>query len=95
MMKSVIALLVAFAWPALAQDQPGNQDQPHNQDPSVYVERIETPQGTVTVLRPRPHAQPSMPRPHVNPDPVPPLPQTPFLADQLGTECWRHPCRGE
>jgi hypothetical protein len=92
MIKIVIAALTALASPALAQDQPGNRGQPGNQEQPGSVERIETPQGTLTIVRPRPRAQPSVPRSHVNPDPVPPPPQTQFLTDQLGMECWRRPC---
>jgi hypothetical protein len=61
----------AVARPALARDQ-GN------------VERVETPQGAVTIVRPTPRAQPATPAPQVRPDPVPPPPATPFLTDQDG-----------
>jgi hypothetical protein len=80
---AVLALAVLVG-PALAQDQTGNQqDRPGNPEPPANVERIETPQGTVTVVRPTPLPQPP-PRPRINPDPVPPPPGTPFLTDQLG-----------
>jgi hypothetical protein len=71
-MKAIAAaaVLAALAAPALAQDQSGN------------VERVETPQGTVTIVRPTPRAQPATPAPYVNPDPVPPPPVTPFPTDQ-------------
>src|SRR5260221_13004926 len=55
---SLAALLAAGTAPALAQDQPGN------------IERVETPQGTVTIVRPTPRAQSATPAPQVNPDPV-------------------------
>ena len=76
MIRIAAALLTAalaggLAGPALAQDQ-GN------------VERVETPQGAVTIVRPTPRAQPATPAPQVNPDPVPPPPATPFLTDQDG-----------
>ena len=98
MTRIVAAVLAALACPALAQDQPGNRNQPNSQDqpggqrPPGNVERIETPQGTVTIIRPPPLAQPAAPRPRVNPDPVPPPLSTPFLGDQLGNECWRRAC---
>ena len=66
------ALLIAIVGPAQAQDQPGN------------VERVETPQGAVTIVRPTRRAQPATPAPQVNPDPLPPPPATPFLTDQDG-----------
>jgi hypothetical protein len=74
-MRAIAAatVLAVLAAPALAQDQQGN------------VERIETPQGTVTVVRPTPRAQPATPAPYVNPDPVPPPPVTPFPSDQDGS----------
>jgi hypothetical protein len=77
-MKAIAAaaLLAVFAGPALAQDQPGN------------VERVETPQGAVTVVRPTPRPQPATPAPYVNPDPVPPPPVTPFPTDQDGTRMY-------
>ena len=102
--RIVVAVLAALAWPALAQNQTGNQDQSGNQEQASpqdqpggqtrpgTVERIETPQGTVTIVRPPPRAQPAAPRPRVNPDPVPPSPATPFLGEQLGNECWRRNC---
>jgi hypothetical protein len=72
----VAAALVALAGPAFAQDQQGN------------VERVETPEGTVTVVRPTPRAQPAAPEPRVNPDPIPPPPVTPFPTDQDGRSPW-------
>jgi hypothetical protein len=95
-LKIALALLAALAAPVLAQAQGGNRDQPPTQEQPVTpaqpgnqgqpanVERIDSPQGTVTVVRPPPLAQPATPRPRVNPDPVPPPPGTPFLTDQLG-----------
>lgn len=67
----IAALAGGLVGPALAQDQ-GN------------VERVETPQGAVTIVRPTPRAQPATPAPQVNPDPIPPPPATPFLTDQDG-----------
>jgi hypothetical protein len=81
---SAIAVLAALAAPAWAQEQP---PEPGNREPSGYVERVDTPEGTVTIVRPGPHPQPSPRRAVVNPDPVPPPPQTRFLTDQVGTEC--------
>ena len=98
MTRIVVAVLAALAWPALAQDQPVSQDRPDGQDQpggqrrSGNVERIETPDGAVTVVRPTPRSQPPAPRPRVNPDPVPPSPPTPFRRDQLGNECWKRSC---
>jgi hypothetical protein len=70
-MKRIAAMLLAVvAAPALAQSPPST------------TEQVETPQGTVTIVRPPPRAQPYTPGPQVNPDPVPPPPQTPFLTDQ-------------
>ena len=87
----VIALLAALAGPASAQDQPANPGRSGDQDRPGTVERVETPQGTVTVIRPAPLAEPTV-RPQVNFDPTPPPPQTPFLSNQLGNECWHRPC---
>jgi len=68
-MKRIAAVLLAvLAAPALAQA------------PS-QVERVETPEGAVTVIRPPPRAQQATPPPMVNPDPVPPPPATPFPTD--------------
>jgi hypothetical protein len=70
----VAALLATLARPAWAQEQQeGN------------VERVETPQGVVTIVRPTPRAQPYIRGPQVNPDPVPPPPATPFLTEQTGS----------
>ena len=97
-MLRIMVVLALLIGPALAQDQPGNQGesgtqgrtgtqgQIESQGRPPNVERIETPQGTITVVRPTPRAQPAAPRPtlrtRVNPDPVPPPPGTPFLGDQ-------------
>jgi hypothetical protein len=70
----VAALLATLAGPTWAQDrQEGN------------VERVETPQGVVTIVRPTPRAQPYIRGTQVNPDPMPPPPATPFLTDQNGS----------
>jgi hypothetical protein len=98
MLRIVVGALALLVGPALAQDQPGNQSgqtgdpgQAEIQVRPSNVERIETPQGAVTVVRPTPRAQPAAPQPmlrtpapraRVNPDPVPPRPGTPFLGDQ-------------
>ena len=92
MLRIVVGVLALLIGPALAQDQTGNQGQTGTQGQAETqgrpnVERIETPQGTVTVVRPTPRGQPGTPqpstaRPRVNPDPVPPRPGTPFLGDQ-------------
>jgi hypothetical protein len=89
----LVVLAGALAGPALAQTT--NQGRADTQG---QVERVETPQGTVTIMRPAPLAQPATPgppaapTPNINFDPVPPPPATPFLGNQTGNECWQRPC---